>query len=68
MRRDIPVLDESIRKGEFSAPTMWLREHIHKFGSLYTPSDLIKQATGKSFDASDFLNYLETKFKAIYGE
>jgi carboxypeptidase Taq len=68
MRRDIPVLDESIRKGEFSPSTMWLRKHVHQYGCLYTPAELIKQATGKPFDASDFLNYLETKFKAIYGE
>jgi carboxypeptidase Taq len=68
MRRDIPALDESISKCEFSAPTMWLRVHVHQYGCLYTPAELIKQATGKPFDVSDFLNYLKTKFKAIYGE
>ncbi len=67
MRKEIPSLDESIRSGEFSVPLTWLREHVHKKGSLYTPSELIRQATGKPFDSSDFIRYLNDKFALIYG-
>jgi carboxypeptidase Taq len=68
MRKDIPSLDESIRKGEFSVPRLWLKEHIHQYGCLYTPSELIKHATGKPFDPADLINYLNHKFKSVYGE
>jgi carboxypeptidase Taq len=67
MRKDIPALDEDIKSGQFSVPLMWLREHVHQYGSLYTPSELITQATGKPFDPSDFLNYLQNKFRSVYG-
>ena len=67
MHRDIPSLDESIGKGEFSVPRLWLNEHIHKYGCLYTPSELIKQATGKPFDPADLINYLNNKFNSVYG-
>ena len=67
MHRDIPSLDESIGKGEFSVPRVWLNEHIHKYGCLYTPSELIKQATGKPFDPADLINYLNNKFNSVYG-
>ena len=68
MRRDIPGLDECIRKGQFSVPRLWLNEHIHQYGCLYTPSELIKQATGKPFDPADLINYLNNKFRSVYGE
>ena len=67
MRRDIPALDECIRKGQFSVPRLWLNEHIHQYGCLYTPSELIKQATGKLFDPADLINYLNNKFRSVYG-
>ena len=66
MRRDIPALDESIRKGEFTVPLGWLREHVHQLGCLYTPAELVKHATGKPFDSSDFIKYLNDKFTLIY--
>ena len=67
MRRDIPSLDESIKRGELSVPLVWLREHVHQLGSLYTPAELVKHATGKPFDSSDFIKYLNDKFTLIYG-
>jgi hypothetical protein len=49
-------------------PRLWLNEHIHKYGCLYTPSELIKHATGKSFDPADLINYLNNKFNSVYGK
>ena len=66
MHNDIPRLDECIREGEFTIPLKWLREHVHKFGSLYTPEELITQATGESFCVSYLTDYLSGKYEAIY--
>jgi len=48
-------------------PLGWLREHVHQLGCLYTPAELVKHATGKPFDSSDFIKYLNDKFTLIYG-
>ncbi len=45
---------------------IWLGEHIHKYGSTYTLSDLLKK-NGMKFDPSVNLNYLKEKYSKIYG-
>jgi carboxypeptidase Taq len=48
-------------------PRLWLNERIHRHGCLYTPSELIRHATGKPFDPADLINYLNNKFNSVYG-
>jgi carboxypeptidase Taq len=54
-----------VSKGDLSAVTAWLREHIHRHGSLYDPRELFESVCGE-LDASHYTRYLTEKFTRIY--
>ncbi len=66
MRQDIPTYDEEVKNGNFAVIKDWLRENIHQFGSLYTPSELIVKVTGEELNPKYFLEYLNKKYGEIY--
>ena len=66
MKEDIPNMDERFEKGDVSSATNWLTENIHQHGSLYEPTELIKNATGEELTPEPFLDYLDEKFSDMY--
>ena len=66
-KRVHPELESEIRRGEFATLLTWLRENIHQHGSKYEPSDLLKRATGSELDAKPYIDYLNAKFRSLYG-
>ena len=66
MKKDIPTYDEEVENGNFTIIKEWLRENIHQFGSLYTPSELIVKVTGEELNPKYFLEYLNKKYGEIY--
>ncbi len=67
LRAAVPDLDSDLAKGDTSRATGWLRENLQQFGGLRTPLDTIKHATGSAPSEGPLLDYLEAKFKGIYG-
>ena len=67
MRGDIPDLDEQLSNGDTSALRAWLREHVHRYGSKFTPKETIERAVGGPLDPAPYLRYLETKISDLYG-
>jgi carboxypeptidase Taq len=66
MLKDIPDYYSLIEKGEFNEIHEWLRENIHKHGSVYKPAELIKMVTGEELTAKYFIEYLNKKYGEIY--
>lgn len=66
MKKDMPNMYEEIAKGQLDNVHNWLKENIHKYGSVYKPADLIKKVTGEELTAKYFIEYLNTKYKEIY--
>lgn len=62
LRKDVPDIDEQIRKGKFTSLHSWLGEKVWSKGRSLSAKELIKQATGKLPSADDYLAYLENKF------
>jgi carboxypeptidase Taq len=56
---------ECLLKNDFATINNWLTEHIHKFGSLKTPSEILKIATGEEFNPKYFIDYLIKKYENI---
>ena len=56
-----------VAKGDLSPVTAWLTEHIHQYGSLKKPQDLLPPAMGGPLDATVYTRYLKKKFGALYG-
>lgn len=55
-----------VAAGNIEPITLWLREHIHKYGLLKTPAELIRISTGEDFDPQYYIDYLTEKFSALY--
>ena len=66
-KRAHPDLETEIRRGEFGTLLTWLRENVHQHGSKYEPRDLLKRATGSDLDAKPYTDYLNAKFRSLYG-
>jgi carboxypeptidase Taq len=67
MKRDIPDIFDRIGDGDLGAVHEWLRENIHKYGSVYKPGELLRKVTGEDLNARYFIEYLNEKFSEIYG-
>ncbi|MDD4065803.1 MAG: carboxypeptidase M32, partial [Bacilli bacterium] len=65
MQQDINI-DEELKKGNLKVIKDWLYEHVHQYGALYAPQELIKLATKEEFTPKYYCDYLEKKFKIIY--
>ena len=63
---DLPDLDQQLQRGDTSAATAWLRARLQRFGALRGPRDTIAHACGFMPDEAPLLDYLETKFTALY--
>mmetsp|Transcript_53475 Transcript_53475/g.142206 ORF Transcript_53475/g.142206 Transcript_53475/m.142206 type:complete len:121 (+) Transcript_53475:3-365(+) len=60
-------LAQSIAKGEFGTLREWLREKVHKVGSLHpSPDELLVAIGGEGVSPQPFLAYLKEKYKALY--
>ncbi|MFW6435289.1 MAG: carboxypeptidase M32, partial [Halovenus sp.] len=63
---DLGDLDGDIRAGEFDALQEWLRENVHRHGSRYTTDELVELATGESYTAEYFVDYVTEKYGQLY--
>ena len=66
-KKDIPTLEQDIEQGKFSELREWLREKVHKLGSVPpTGDDLMVAVTGEPLNVSIYLDYLRNKYRALY--
>ena len=67
LRRDIPDTDALIGAGEMGPLIGWLREKVHRRGSLGMPAEIVAAACGHAPTEAPLLDYLEAKFRDLYG-
>ena len=65
-RRDIPDLLELVEEGRLGCLKAWLNEKIHARGRRVTADELVAEVSGEPLQADYFMDYLETKFGALY--
>jgi carboxypeptidase Taq len=66
MRTAVPDLNASLARGDARCGTDWLRANLQTHGGLYPPVEGITRACGFVPHEGPLLDYLETKFRAIY--
>ncbi|WP_010241360.1 carboxypeptidase M32 [Clostridium arbusti] len=66
MKSDISNIYQEIAKGNLNVIHKWLKDNIHKYGCIYTPTELINKVTGEELSSKYFIQYLNEKFKKIY--
>ena len=62
-----PELDSQILHGDFSQLLGWLRSNVHGHGSILSPDELVRAATGRSLEAAPYVSYLNRKYGELYG-
>lgn len=64
--RDLGSLDSLLAQGEVKTVTRWLGSHIHWYGGLRLPADVIRQVCGRELSAAPLLNYFKEKYTELY--
>ncbi len=65
-REDLGNLPALVAAGDFAPLLGWLREKIHRRGSLLPAGELCREVTGSPLSCRPFVEYLENKFEEIY--
>ena len=60
------ALEAGVREGDFDALHEWLTENVHRHGARYETNELVEQATGESFTADAFTDYVTEKYGSLY--
>jgi carboxypeptidase Taq len=60
-------LDAMFERGELMPLRQWLRENIHSVGRSLTAEQIAEKVSGKPLDPGPYMDYLETKYRKIYG-
>ncbi|GER91394.1 carboxypeptidase M32 [Dictyobacter vulcani] len=66
LQQTFPDFQEQLATGDTSFILTWLREHIHQYGVIYQPEELIQRATGEAPNPQYFVDYLTNKFESVY--
>ncbi len=61
-----PEIPDEMREGKFSLLYGWLRENIYRHGSKFTAPEIIERASGSPLTIEPYINYLKTKYGALY--
>jgi carboxypeptidase Taq len=66
LEADVGDVDAAVRDGDVDAIHDWLRENVHRHGKRYETNDLVRTATGESFTADYFVDYVRGKYGDLY--
>ena len=66
LQNDISQTNEKIAAGQFTDLTIWLREHVYKYGRQYRSEALCRRATGSGLKLDSFMAYASQKYQDIY--
>lgn len=61
MGKDIDI-ESAVEERKFGEILGWLRERIHRWGSVYPPRELVQRATGDDLNPDHFVRYVERKY------
>jgi carboxypeptidase Taq len=67
LKKQFPDYEEWIASGNLLPIKEWLSEQIYQYGKLLTPTEIIVNVTGEELNPDYLVDYLEDKYKAVYG-
>jgi carboxypeptidase Taq len=62
-----PELPQEIEAGRFDTLRGWLAANVHVHGRARSADEIVQGATGRPLSTAPFLDYLRTKYGALYG-
>jgi carboxypeptidase Taq len=67
-QRDLPEMDAALEQGNYAPLFGWLCDHVYRYGRTFSPSELLKRATGSDLDTGPYRAYLTKKFGELFPE
>lgn len=67
LNTEIEGVDGLIASGQYRPIMDWLVEKVYGYGRLMRPKFLVEHVTGSKMSAEPWLDYADTKFRAIHG-
>lgn len=64
---DLPNARDLISAGDFAPIRDWQREHLHRFGRMYSPKETVELVAGGPLDPDPYLAYMTAKVNSLYG-
>jgi len=61
MEKEINI-GEKVRNGEFDEIKGWLREKVHRWGSIYPPKELLKRSFGEGINPDYFIRWVKDRY------
>ena len=61
-----PGIPDEMNQGKFDTLHGWLRENIYRHGSKFTAPEIIERASGSPLTIEPYIDYLKTKYGALY--
>ncbi len=66
MLEEFPEFEQLLEKGDFLPIKNWLNKHIHQYGKMKKPLEILKDTTGEGLNANYLIEYLTGKYRDIY--
>ena len=66
MLRDIPEYDQLLEEGNLLPIKNWLTLHIHHYGKMKKPLEILHDVTGEGLNAKYLIEYLTEKYSNVY--
>lgn len=64
--KEYPGIPSEIHQGRFATLHTWLKENIYQHGTKFTALELVERITGGPLHIKPYINYLKTKYGAMY--
>jgi len=62
IKKDISDFGEKILNKEFEPIKEWLREKVHRYGSIYPPKELLQRSFGEGVNPDYFVRYVKATY------
>ena len=66
MLHDIPEYDQLLEEGNLLPIKNWLTSHIHQYGKMKKPLEILNDVTGEGLNAKYLIEYLTEKYSNVY--
>ena len=66
MLEDLPNFNQLVEQGNLLPIKEWLTEHIHRYGKMKKPLEILHDVTGEGLNATYLIDYLIAKYGEIY--
>lgn len=63
---DLPNYDQLLEEGNLLPIKEWFTKHVHQFGKMKKPLEIVNDVTGEGLNAGYLVDYLYKKYNKVY--